>query len=508
MRRQTLHPTRLLIATLLAVTCNVTAFGGVGALPTEPVAIGTTPQFFVDDYIVDNRFAIKYKNYALVRKFHQPVKHAANPLIDADGGYVNVAYDEAAKLFRMWYQVHYWDDPVARGRTNYAIAYAESKDGIKWVRPKLGLFKWKGTTENNICLKGPKQARASGPQILLSIPEREKRGYRFIMTYRTGGSGKDSDGIRLVGSNDGIHWDAKSETRIKHIHSDTLNSIVYDPARKQFVMFCRAKHIYRTFKGNIIDTGASRRIANPTLWDDWPADPQNILIPDSQDSAGRFNFFYGMPTHFHADIYWGFPWAFRMNDPIHTQLATSRDSVHWERLPARPAVIPLGKEGTWDDGMTFGGPHWIEVGDQWWFYYAGYDGGHQSKERTSRIGLATVRKEGLISLHGPKNGGGVVITRQITWPGGDLLLNVAAPEGEVKVRLSDAKRKVIPGYDYEDCNSFTGDSTSQRMTWKKADINDLKGKTIRLEIFIQNADLYTFRAAEKTNATSEEETKP
>jgi hypothetical protein len=247
----------LLVAVLLVVASSVTTFAGVGALPTEPVAIGTTPQFFVDDYIVDNRFAIKYKNYAVVRKFHQPVKYVANPLIDADGGYVNVAYDETAKLFRMWYQVHDWEDKLAGGRTKYAIAYAESKDGIKWVRPKLRLFQWKGTKENNVVLKGPKQARASGPQILLSIPKREKRGYRFIMSYRTGGSGKETDGIRLVGSHDGIHWDAKSETCIKHIHSDTLNSIVYDPARKQFVMFCRAKHIYRTFKGNIIDTDAS-----------------------------------------------------------------------------------------------------------------------------------------------------------------------------------------------------------------------------------------------------------
>ncbi len=48
-------------------------------LPDEPVKIGTEPQFFVDDFIVDNRFAIKYKNYSVTRQFHQPQKHTANP---------------------------------------------------------------------------------------------------------------------------------------------------------------------------------------------------------------------------------------------------------------------------------------------------------------------------------------------------------------------------------------------------------------------------------------------
>ena len=63
------------------------------------------------------------------------------------------------------------------------------------------------------------------------------------------------------------------------------------------------------------------------------------------------------------------------------------------------------------------GIHWDEAGDQWWFYYMGFNEGHQSKTRTGGLGLATLRKEGLISLHGPESGGGVIVTRKILWPG-------------------------------------------------------------------------------------------
>lgn len=471
-----------------------------GGLPAEPVEIGTTPQFFVDDYMVDNRFAIKYKTNAVVRHFHPPVKHEANPVMTGDGSYVNVIYDDQAKRFRMWYQACDRSGKTAGERTRYAIAYAESPDGLTWEKPNLGLFEWKGTRENNVVWRGTKQARASGMQLLLSVPDQDRRGYRYLMAYRVGGAGRDNDGIRLILSNDGIHWLEPPDGRIKYLHSDTLNSIVYDPVRGEYVMFCRAKHIYRRYSGEMIDTGASRRVARMAsgeLWTEWQSEPQNLLIPDEFDAEENYNFFYGMPTHYHAGIYWGFLWVFRMNDPIHTELVTSRDGIHWDRLPRRPALIPLGEPGTWDGGMTFGGPHWVEVGEQWWFYYGAFNGGHESTTRTWGVGLATLRKEGPISLAGPKNGGGVVVTRTVVWPGGDLVLNVEAPEGVVKVRVSDPMRKVVDGFDYADCQAFTGDSVAHVVRWKDRSIDSLASQSIRLEIFLENADLYTFRATGK-----------
>ena len=57
-------------------------------MPDEPVQIGHESQFFVDDYIVDNRWALLKKDEALVRVAHQPIKHPANPLIGGEGGYL------------------------------------------------------------------------------------------------------------------------------------------------------------------------------------------------------------------------------------------------------------------------------------------------------------------------------------------------------------------------------------------------------------------------------------
>lgn len=484
---------------LCLILCGLVAVQG--EIPEEPIEIGFEPQVFVDDWLVDNRFAIKYKTNAVVRQLHPPVKHESNPLITTDGGYCNAVFDEEAGKFRMWWQTHSWEDKLEGGKTKYAIAYAESDDGLDWQLPELGLFEWKGTKDNNVVWRGPKGARASGPQILLTLPESEKRGYRFIMQYRTGGAGKENDGIRLIGSNDGVHWDAESDTRLLHIHSDTLNSIVYDPRRDEYVMSCRAKDRYRLFTGDIIETGASRRVArlaNDELWAEWTGSPQQLLIPDELDAETHHNFFYGMPMHHYAGVYWGFLWVFRMNDPIHTELVTSRDGIHWTRLPNREPLIELGEDGAWDDGMNFGGPHWVERGDEWLHYYAGWDGGHNTKERKSGIGLAIGRKEGLISLRGPENGGGVVITRQIVWPGGDLFLNLDANAGKAAVRISGDRRAPVPGFDYEDCvNLDEEDGTRVKVTWNGKSLDSLTGTIIRIEIFLENADLFALQAAKE-----------
>jgi len=479
----------------MRTTFSCLLLAGIGFLPTEPMEIGTTPQFFVDDYVVDNRWSLKAKTEEVVRVFHAPKKYERNPVIAGECGYASAVREADTGLFKLWYQTHLRgaDDD----RTRYAIAYAESRDGLNWTRPQLGLHEWKGTTANNIVWKGHTDARASGQQVL-QLPAAARRGYRYVMASHTSGAKRGNNGIRLVGSHDGIHWDKSSDSLVADLPSDTVNSIVFDSARNEYVMFCRPKDRYLVFRGEFLDTGESRRIARMSgkeLWSEWKGAPQTILIPDELDLARGFNRFYGMPTAYHAGIYWGFLWPFKLNTDIWTELAWSRDGVNFERLPARPRLIDLGPDGAWDDGMVFGSADWIEVGDEWWMFYSGWDGPHGVPERNSGIGLVKLRKEGFVSLRGPA-GGGVVCTRQIRWPGGKLIVNADAHEGELKVRVSGERRKPLEGYDYADCNTFTGDSVAHEITWKEKTMDSLKGQVIRIEFLLKRADLYAFRTAE------------
>ena len=58
-----------------------------------------------------------------------------------------------------------------------------------------------------------------------------------------------------------------------------------------------------------------------------------------------------MPTRRWAGIYWGFLEPFRMNDYIYTQLATSRDGIHFVRPALRTKLIEFGVEALRDPGL-------------------------------------------------------------------------------------------------------------------------------------------------------------
>ena len=84
------------------------AFQAIAQVPHEPVEIARgVPQFFIDDWLVDNRYAVKYKNNAVVHSVHPPKKHNANPVYRGDSGYVNVARHPKSGKFQLWSQVSY-----------------------------------------------------------------------------------------------------------------------------------------------------------------------------------------------------------------------------------------------------------------------------------------------------------------------------------------------------------------------------------------------------------------
>src|SRR2546427_4136847 len=84
-----------------------------------------------------------------VRMLH-PEKHPANPILsrgvpgEADAGSaqgVSVVREE--NRWRLWYSAH---DEAGQPR----MAYAESRDGLHWEKPRLGLVTFNGTSANNL----------------------------------------------------------------------------------------------------------------------------------------------------------------------------------------------------------------------------------------------------------------------------------------------------------------------------------------------------------------------
>lgn len=460
------------------------------------LALDHDPQFFLDDYLVDNRWGLEDRTKTVTRVFHPPRKVPENPVIAEDGGYVNVVRDIKTGLFRLWYQA-YWDESLKPRKYTYATAYAESADGIHWKLPRIGKYPFKGTRDNNIVMLGPSGGVAEC-QFLVDAPERDRRGFPFLMLYSTYDPGQR--GLHLIGSQDGIHWDPRSDVRIvPGFTPDTQNSIVWDPRQAKYACFTRATNLYQDGP-----SGPRRRIArmeHDKLWDRWPVYSENILIPDSMDSREGHDYFYGMPVKYHAGIYWGFLWPYGLvQGDIHTELAFSRDGRSFQRLADRPAMIGRGPANAWDHGMVFGSG-WVDVGDEWWIYYSGTNEGHNSPACKPGIGLARLRKEGFVSLRSPA-GGGVIVTRLLRWPGGKLFLNADASHGELSVRVTGYDRKPVAGFTGQASLGITRDSVRHEVQWPEGDIRSLSGQPVRLEFTLKGVvDVFSFCALAESGQT-------
>ena len=135
--------------------------------------------------------------------------------------------------------------------------------------------------------------------------------------------------------------------------------------------------------------------------------------------------------------------------------------------------------------------NWVEVGDEWWLYYAGTSGRHKERDPVPGIGLARLRKEGFASLRGPA-GGGFVVTKVLRGPGGRVLVNADATKGELRVRLTDYQRDPLPGFEKPSC-PIRGDGIRQQVCWEEPDKPIPADRPLRLEFEMQGeVDLFSF----------------
>lgn len=133
------HKDLAVIAVGIAV---VAAPGGLAIASDSPVLdIGSRRELFVDDALIE-----KLENARLI--LHSPTPREIvivhdRPWEGSTCGYHTVFKD--GDLYRMYY----------RGGWGWNVyCYAESRDGVHWTKPELGLFEFQGSKTNNIFLMG------------------------------------------------------------------------------------------------------------------------------------------------------------------------------------------------------------------------------------------------------------------------------------------------------------------------------------------------------------------
>lgn len=455
-------------------------------LAAEPLEDLTGPwQLFVDDYTIDEKAGVD-------RTYHAFQKHPGNPLIVGDQPwegpaiymYGRVMPNETRTGYRMWYH----GLVLSSGNR---LLYAESEDGINWTKPNLGNVVYDGSTDNNIYwMRDNRDHIASVIHTPWDLPDRQ---YKLI-NFNSG------TGTWLgAWSANGTQFTDNPANPILTGTSDVGN-FVYDYHRDEYLGYVKL--------GAYVN-GASRRSVAITRSTDWLSFPQAqiVLKPDDHDDRWATGLqktdFYGLCAFPYESMYLGFLWVLRVTDyidvcqdgPIFVELVSSRDGVNWKRQEGdRPPILPLGGPYEWDRGMVFTAQQPLVENGEVKLYYGATNLEHcPSNSWIGGIGLATLRKDGFASLDaGP--GGGWLTTRKLLGASEVYVNYQAGIDGEIRVEVLDENGNVVPGYSQADCVPLQGDSLEEAVTWSA-------GQTLpaisplRLRFILQNASIYSFRAA-------------
>lgn len=199
-----------------------------------PVALSSYAQLLLDDRIIAG-------STDLNRTVHQPTMCADNPVLTYEHAWEyscvilwgSVLFDKEDQKFKMWYQT--WGD-VVPGRKSIYVCYAESRDGIHWTKPDLGIHEFEGSKKNNIVVV-PQDMWLDSPTVVKDLNESDP-GKRYKMSFYEGGpTHPPLTGIWHATSPDGIHFTRCNGPVVK---AGDHSSMFWDPLRKKWVVITRA----------------------------------------------------------------------------------------------------------------------------------------------------------------------------------------------------------------------------------------------------------------------------
>jgi hypothetical protein len=465
--------------------------------PPAVIPIDVGRQLFVDDFLIEES--------NLDRSYHSASYIEGNPVLAPatewdrrDGAAAlsgrpqrptampfsdGVWFDPADRRFKVWYTAGY-------GR---ATCYAESTDGLEWVRPALDVVP--GT---NIVLDEIRDSSTVWLDLDEPNPRMRYKMLLFLQNIRH---------LRQFASPDGIHWTPAGLPG----PSGDRTTMFYNPFRKVWVYSLRDHRDHERYIGRHRRYVESRNFCSLTPWTTgesvaWIAadelDRPRVDIgfqPElynldcvAYESVllGLFSMYYGDPSD--------------RQKPNHVQVGFSRDGFHWTRPSRDPFIDVSERAGDWNwANVQSAGGCCLVVGDRLYFYVSGRAGvrGTVSPGACS-TGLATLRRDGFASLDAladrlPRIAGlapraRTVTTRPVRFTGSQLFVNAAMDGGALRAEVLDANGGIVGPFSAARCAPITGDSTRAAITWTGASLADLAGQTVRFRFHLRDGRLYSF----------------
>lgn len=431
--------------------------------------IGSRRELFVDRCLVDAMDDIGFK-------LHTPVAApaASGPI---QGHYMTVLHDRG--LYQAYYRQYdpSWEGEKKDGNAGEITCYAESRDGIEWTYPDLGLFEVNGSRHNNTVLRLAPYSHNFAPFIDTNPASSPASRYKALAgTHAKGGI--PGGGLHAFQSPDGVHWSAMQAEAVLDYGDfafDSQNVAFWSEAEGCYVCF------FRTWKSSQGKLRAIHRATSPDFiqWTE----------PVALDANLPGEHLYTSQTHpyFRAPhLYVALPTRYQPDRGSSTDIlfmSSRAGTAHYDRLFTEAFIRPGLDAARWGNRSNYAARGIVPTGPAEMSIYHGPAGLRY-----------TLRTDGFISLHAGY-AAGTMTTKPFTFSGSALSLNVAtSAAGGVKVELQDADGRPLAGHGLEECDEIIGDSIERTVTWKgSADVAALAGSPVRMKLAMKEADVFAFR---------------
>ncbi len=470
---------------------------------SEIINIGKRREFFWDETILDR------ENSGTISRMHEPVLRDKvltldNPWDIESGTCMYLVVLQDGDIYRMY---------MRSGN----LTYAESKDGIHWEMPDLGIVEYNGSKHNNILIDKKDFSFDSFRPFIDEnpdcLPEERIKAVGHTDKYE----------IYLFASPDGIHFNYKGKIPISG-GFDSVNTIFWNKHKETYQAFVRDFHPAETPQGSgwtrDIHFSESKEIQPLENW----KTPQAIVYNQPTDWQMYINSIF--PYYRGDHVLVGFPSRYvnrtkwtnnfdelcgaearkeRMKlDPRYglsindTMFMTSRDGFYWYRYP--DAFLRPGPEHltNWVYGSVYFSNGLVETQschpgcdneisfycvENRWFEKPWTAAPHMPAE----IYRYTIRLDGFVSQFAPFPATSL-FTKPFIFEGNDLFINFSTSAfGKIILTI-----KTLDGSMSTSTDPMFGDSTNRRVHFDKP-LSDFAGKPVLMSADMCDADFYSFK---------------
>ncbi len=481
------------IIIILIVFCITQIFGqanNISSTDLEIINIESRLELFTDFYLIDTLIDASLKLHepidkGSVLKFNQPWE---GPFC----GYATVI-DNGEKL-----QLYYRGLPTAGkdGRIDENTCYAESVDGVNWIKPELDLFETNGNTKNNIILANAAPVTHNFSPFLDTRKDVDpKQRYKAI-------GGTEKSGLIAYVSEDGIHWNIlQKEPVFSDGKFDSQNVSFWSEHEQLYVCY------FRTWTK--VGYNGYRSVSRTTSKDfiHW-SDPVEMDFGNTQREHLYTN--QTAPYYRAPHIYISVAARFMPKRQVLTEeqakelnvnpkyfkdcsdavLMTSRGGNKYDRTFMDGFIRPGIGLQNWVSRSNYPALNVVETSSTEMSIYVNQD----YAQPTAHIHRYSLRIDGFTSVRTPYNGG-EMITKPFKFSGDKLLLNMStSAAGFIKVEILDIGGNKIKGFELENSKELIGNEIEKTVSWKEnPDLKILNNKAVRLRFVMKDADLYSIK---------------